>query len=657
MFNLRRVEYSGLILSLGFHLVTGVTLAFIHLQHQIESPKMLIETVLDGERTAEEFTRDLNSDTAVSETLNIVPGGQVSSAQNVAQSVGGASDGGGGSGSGGGGGGGYGGSGNGVGSKLEGSSQFRDPSLGIGIGDPGLPGIGEMGHDLGSIQIKGDATAVTEGYGPALGRITQELMRLLREEKLLVVWLFDESESKKDDQKEISEQFHKVYEELGIVMERDPKSRLDKETLLTVVDGFGESLHAITPKPTADLGEIRSAIDRIEVDTTGKENIFTALLKVLDQFKPQANRMHRKLVIVVVTDESGDDCLQGSLVDDVIAKASKGGKVSPIYILGRESVFGYPKARMRWRDPKYQLDHWLEIDRGPESAMPEALQWDGLHTRWDAHPAGFAPFDQARVTKETGGIFFVLPHEEENLVGQAAIDQRKFAFLDLKEYTPELVTRRRYEEMRNKSKFRTAVWETIKLLSPFLDDKLEIQESWYSAQPEEFKKAAQEAFNRAQRAFDLLNQSVHALEKVKPLRDKEESQRWRANYDLVYAQVLAYRVRLFQFMLATDAYINNLPKPIDPRSNVYNIGRVHEMISPTDRQIKLTKVDMQELKTQLEIAKSQFEFVRRTHPGTPWARRAEFELSQGFGMKFVEGFRDPRYDKFYNDPDIKRPNL
>ena len=380
-------------------------------------------------------------------------------------------------------------------------------------------------------------------------------------------------------------------------------------------------------------------------------------MKVLDQYKPLANRTHRKLVIIVVSDESGDDNLQGSIVDDVIAKAGKSGKPAPIYVLGREAVFGYPKARMHWRDPKYGLSHWLEIDRGPESAMPEALQFDGLHERWDAHPSGFAPYDQARITKETGGIFFVLPHEEENLVGQAEIDKRKFAFLDLKEYTPELVTRRKYEENRNRSKLRSAVWETVKLLNPFLDKELYIREHWYSTDPTKFKPDAQVSFDRALRALGLLNQAVHMLEKVKPLREKEDSQRWRANFDLAYAQVLAYRVRLFQFLLASDAFINNLPQPKNPQNNIWDIRRVHEMLAPTERQIKLTKVDMTELKTQLELAKSQFEFVRRTHPGTPWARRAEFELSQGFGMQFFDGFRDPRYDKFVNDKDIKIPSL
>ncbi len=646
MLRIRSALFSGFGLSVILHLITGVSLAFIHFQQELKESKISIETILNEEREPEEFTRDLNSDTEVSETLNITPGGGSVSGALVASTSGGG---------GGGGGGGAGGTGAASG-KIDASGQFRDATVNVNIGEPGLPGLDQLGTDLGEGLIKGDPTAVAEGYGAALGRITQELLRMLREEKLLVVWLFDESESMKDDQKEIAEQFHKVYEELGIAMERDTKTKADKEILLSVVESFGESLHAITPKPTADIGEIRSAINKIQLDKTGKENTFTALLKVLEQYKSMANKTHRKLVIIVVTDESGDDG-QGPLADQVIERAGKSGHPAPIYVLGREAVFGFPKARMRWVDPKYGLDHWLEIDRGPETAEPEALQFDGLHVRWDAFPSGFAPYDQARVTKETGGIFFVLPHEEENLVGQAAIDKRKFAFLDMKEYTPELVSRRKYEEMRAKSKLRSAVWDVVKLLNPFQDGELNIQEHWYRTDFARFKPAADESFKRALRAMNLLNEAVQRLEKVKPLRDKEDSQRWRANYDLVYAQCLAYRVRLFQFLLQTDAFLNNFPQPKNPESNMWNIVRVHDMQAPTDRQIKLTKVDMTELKTQLEMAKSQYEFVKRTHPGTPWAHRAEWELMHGFGMKFVDVFRDPRYDKFYNDKDIKLPSL
>src|SRR5262249_10012646 len=184
--------------------------------------------------------------------------------------------------------------------------------------------------------------------------------------------------------------------------------------------------------------------------------------------------------------------------------------------------------------------------------------------------------------------------EEENLVGQADIDKRKFQFLDMKEYAPELVTRRRYEELRSKSKLRTTVWDVVKLLNPHTDEELRIQESWYSSERAAFMEAGQRSFDRALRAMGLLNQAAQMLEKVKSFRETEDSPRWRANYDLCYAQVLAFRVRLFQFLLAMDAYLNNLPKPKDPQNNVWNIGRVHEMLVPTDRQVKITKVNMDE---------------------------------------------------------------
>jgi hypothetical protein len=326
-----------------------------------------------------------------------------------------------------------------------------------------------------------------------------------------------------------------------------------------------------------------------------------------------------------------------------------------VYILGRESLFGYKYGRMRWQDPKYGLDHWLTIHRGPETPFAEALQYDGLHDRWDSHPSGFAPYELARLAKESGGIYFLLPHEEQNLVGQVAIDERKFAFLDMKEYIPDLASRRRYAEVRQKSKFRLAVAEVVRLLDPRIDPQLQIQEIWYSTDSAAFRAAGQENFQRAIRTMGLLNQAIAVLQKVEPLREAEESTRWRANFDLAYAQLLAYRVRLFQFLLAMDSHLTNFPEPKNKQNNVWNVGRVQEMQVPTDRQVKLTKVDTDQLNSQLALAKQKFEFVKKTHPRTPWSSRAQFELNQGFGMKFFEGFRDPRYDKINSE--IKFPTL
>lgn len=625
----KRSEILGFALSMALHVVAIVTLLFVHLQLPLDDLKIAVESLFSEERPPEEFTREISDNTEISETLNMVAGG--ANIANVASGSGAPAV---------------------SQTKIDSSEAFNDPQVVVNIGDVSLPGIEELGTDLGEGVVLGEPQAVAEGYGAAMSRITQELIRMMREDRLIVAWLFDESESMKDDQKEIREEFYKVYEELGIAVERDKQLKTNKEILLTTISSFGEGLHSITNKPTADINEIRSAIDKIPNDPSGKEHVLAAISKTIESHRRFTTGGARKLAIIVVTDESGDDG-DGDLLEDAVKK-SKNVR-APIYILGREALFGYKYGRMRWRDPKYGLDHWLTIHRGPETPYPEALQYDGLHDRWDAHPSGFAPYELARLAKESGGIYFLLPHEEENLAGQAAIDARKFAFLDLKEYIPDLSPRRRYAEYRNSSRFRRAIGDVVTLLDPRLDPQLQIQESWYPVDPARFREAGQASFQRALRAMGLLSQAIAILEKVEPLREKEESTRWRANYDLVFAQLLAYRVRLFQFLLVMDTQLTTVPKPTNLQNNVWNVGRVNEMLVPTDRQIKLTKIDIDEIKAQLERARQKFEFVKKTHPRTPWANRAQFELNQGYGMKFFEGFRDPRYDRVMND--IKLPTL
>ncbi|MFN9268492.1 MAG: vWA domain-containing protein [Planctomycetaceae bacterium] len=624
----RPSEWTGAAISAALHLAVIVGLTMWHFDVQLDDMKVAVESLFSEERPPEEFTRELSENTETSETMNIVAGGATVGAVAAGTGAPAVSQ-----------------------TKIEKSESFSDPQVAVNLGDISLPGLDELGTDLGEGVVRGEPQAVAEGYGAALSRISQEIIRMMREDRVVVAWLFDESESMKDDQKEIREQIYKVYDELGIAMERDEQLKKGQEILLTSINSFGSGVQAITPKPTADLKEIKAAIDKIPNDPTGRENVLTAVASVVDSHRRYVSSGGRKLAVIVVTDESGDD-IEGDALEETL-KRVKAAKC-PVYIMGREALFGYKIGRMRWKDPKYGLDHWLEIHRGPETPFPEALQYDGLHDRWDAHPSGFAPYELARLARESGGIYFLLPHEEENLAGQPAVDARKFAFLDMKEYNPDLQARRRYLEERNRSKFRLAVSEIVRLLDPRVDKELSVQEIWYPIAPEGFKSAGQANFDRARRAMGLISQAVAILEKVRPLRDAEESTRWRANYDLAFAQLLAYRVRLFQFLLAMDQQLTTLPKPKNPMNNAWNVARVQEMLEPTERQIKLTGVDLDELKGQLERARSMFEFVKKTHPQTPWAARAQFELNQGFGMRFVETFRDPRYDTL---TDIKFPTL
>jgi hypothetical protein len=564
-------------------------------------------------------------------------------------------------------------------------------------------GIGrdQMNIDLGEQNFKGEPTAIVAGYGDALNRITQEIIRLMRKDKLLVLWLFDESESMKDDQKKIAENFHIVYKELRIVQtggkdqptssgsssakqgKRDKKRRksravlsreMSKAVLLTAIYGYGEKVTKMLD-PTADSEKIIGTIrERINIDTSGKENTCAAIVQAIQANRKLAAQQRRKMVVIVVSDESGDD---GTAVEAArkVALVTR----TPLYFLGREAVFGYPYARQRWIDPKYKLPHWIRINRGPETSYPECLQWDGLHARWDVFSSGFGPYEQVRLARETNGIFFVLPDTETNLAGAGSRDERQFAADAMREYHPMWLERSIYDRDRSNSKFRKTIWDVIVALNPTQheqrliprhDPQLNIREHHYATDLAEFKRQAGVEVVKAFKAWVTLAKAIQMLEGIEPLRAKERSTRWRANYDLARAQCRAFRVRLFQFLLRMDEHVNaspprQLPKPRpgQKKSNQWWFGRSREMLNPGDAQfdrvkqafrLKISREEfMALLKKDEDVAREQYQLVITRHPGTPWARRAQYELSHGFGMRIYDVFWDPRY----NRRDIKIPKF
>ncbi len=609
-------EASAVVTSLVVHALILAALFMVQYAVAQQVEDIDIETVFEeDERQAEEFTKELDPNTEIAENIVNIAGGAIS------DSLGGDA------------------SSQKAQREIAESELIEKPDFQVAVG-PTAPALLEMGNHLEHGQVNGETGAAVAGYAPAMSRLTNELKRLMEERKLLVVWLFDESDSMKNDQKEIREQFYKVYEELGVVQSQQKSASKGKEILLTAVHSYGKGVTALTSNPTADTNEIKKAIDKIQVDDSGEENMCGAINAMVDEYAKRAARGDRRLVLLIVTDESGDD---GDAIDLTLAKVKK--SKTPCYILGRESVFGYPYARVRWKDPEFGLTHWLQIRRGPETAEPESLQYDGLHGRWDAQSAGFGPYEQVRLAKESGGIFFVLPSEEENLVTIQHEEQRKYRLDSMREYAPFWISRKDYLVERSKSPFRTTIWNVIVKLNPHRDNELNIREIWYSNDHEKFREDGELYFRRAVRAMKLLNEAVATLKGIEEQRATEDSPRWRANYDLTMAQTLAYRVRLFQYLLAMDQHMKNFPEPKDPKSNRWSLRRIPRMLEPDETQIKQTGVDMQELKKQQHAAEDQFRFVLFEHPGTPWAYRAQYELNQGFGMEFFETFRDERYDQ------------
>ncbi|QDT35807.1 vWA domain-containing protein [Stratiformator vulcanicus] len=627
--NSRQISTASAVgVSFAVHVIVLIALATIFFDIVNKRPELLVETVFSEERVQEEFSQELELDTTVSDSLSRVSGGKVSTAVGAPEKPPVRQD------------------------RIEVSEKVADPLAAVNINEFTIPSDNLLGEDLGEQAVAGETGAVVEGYGAALSRVSRELIRLMRESRVMAVWMFDESESMKDDQQEIRDNFAKIYAELGIAQEKkeDLKRRAQgpDELILTAILGYGRTVKELTPQPTADLDKITAAIDAISIDTTGDENLNQAIREVVNKYGPLAVRQKRRLVMIIVSDESGDD---GEFVEEAIQMTNRAN--SPVYVLGRQAVFGYPFARMSWKDPEYGLNHWINVRRGPETARAESLQWNGFGNRRDSRSSGFGPYEQVRLAKESGGIFFLLPGDEEALAGEARNEERVYDFLDMKEYQPELRSRREYDQLVLKSPFRKTILDVITRMDSNKDKQLGIKWWNYPGERAAFQSEVRDSFGKAQRGLGLVNQAIAMLEQAKPQRDLETSRRWRAHYDLILAQLLTYRFRLFQFMLSADAALREMPEPKKEKSNRWNLSHTKKMIEPTPEQVEVTKVDIGELEQQRADAVDLLKFVIEEHPNTPWSRTAQSELKKGFGIEFRDVYRDPNYDR----PNVKVPKF
>ena len=608
-----------------------ISLLFIQRAIGSQTMELMLESVFTEEIPQEEMTRDLDIETVPAETLNVIAGGTPSTAVGAtAQSATSAVN-------------------------VQKAAVMKELSVRPVLSDLAMPSDAIMGEDLGEGEISGEVGAMVEGYGAAMGIVTQEIVRMMRQNKVTVIWLFDESGSLEDDRKEIRENYQRVYDELGIAAKQDDElKRGGSEQLLTIVASYGEEIHEHTIRPTAEIEQVKAAIDKIPVDSSGQENMCQSIAAVINKYKQMAIRGKRKLAVIVVSDESGDD---GQFVEQAVAEAR--AAKAPVYFMGRESTFGYPYAHQRWVDEPTKEEFWIRIRRGPETPFPECLQWNGLHSRWDVQNAGFGPYEQVRIAHETGGIFFVLPGGETTLVGADANDRRKYDFHSMREYQPDLISRPAYVQQRGISKFRTALWEVIARLNPNEetllfqrhDPLLNLRNEHFKLNPQEFRQQALEQVSRAARSMNLTDEGIALLESIRPLRTQEPSPRWRANYDLAVAQLYIFRLRLYQYLLAMDVHANNMPAPQNPTSNEWNFWWGGQPIVPDEQQfdrlkksfqIKMTRDEYIEMvKKEETTAMERIRSVVSDHPGTPWARRAETEIGLGFGFRVGDRLWDP----------------
>ncbi|HEY2155164.1 MAG TPA: vWA domain-containing protein, partial [Isosphaeraceae bacterium] len=474
------------------------------------------------------------------------------------------------------------------------------------------------GRDLGGGgMIAGDVTFDSSDVGAALDQLAREILRHLQQHKLTVVWLFDESESMKDDQKEIRKKFDRVATELRVNADAKKKD----QPLTHAVVGFGGDVHLELEKPTANIDLIGKSIDRLRVEPSGVENTMTAVRAAIEHYSGLIRKDH-KLLIVLVTDESGDD---GGYIEE--ARQAAVSKNVPIYVIGRQSLFGYPFARILYVDPVTKDRYWPLIRRGPETADVEMLQYDGLHERWDEQPSGFAPYELARLAKDSGGIYFLLPSEENMRVRQR---EKAYSIKDLKEYVPAYESRVLYNEKRARSDLRRTMYEIIALTKSF-----PFRRNYSVFGPEMAQQAAEE-YPKVEEKLKILNGIEQRLKALKKARDREPEKRWQAHYDLMLAQVVAYQIQAYEFLACLKEMVARPPTPSRmPSPEMYVEWHLDHSRDP--------KAPKSQTEKKYAEATKLLQEVIAAHPKTPWADLAQDELNRGFSVHRYEWHASPKY--------------
>ena len=284
----------------------------------------------------------------------------------------------------------------GANSDAESEMAFSEASIVSDISDIPIP-LDMTPQDFGEIEINVEVEVATglhyneiltvkghvgEGITGATGaidRITHEILLSLDERKTLVLWLFDQSGSLARQRKEIHARFDRIYEELGILeAAKNPAfAQYEKKPLVTSVYAFGSAVMPMLTRPTDNLVEIKQAVKSIEQDDSGVERAFQAIYEAVSAYSgyraPDENgEPKRNVMVIVVTDEAGDD---QDGVDETSRFCQKLGV--PVYVIGVPAPFGRRETLVKWVDPDpkfHQKPQWGRVNQGPESFLPERIK-------------------------------------------------------------------------------------------------------------------------------------------------------------------------------------------------------------------------------------------------------------------------------------------
>ncbi|MHC4878258.1 MAG: vWA domain-containing protein [Planctomycetota bacterium] len=458
----------------------------------------------------------------------------------------------------------------------------------------------------------------------ALDLITWEIANNLQESRVLVVWLLDASGSLTEQRKAISRRLRRIYGELDALSQTEqlPKNELP---LLTGVVSFGEKTTFATPQPTSDFNEIQAAIQNVSVDQSGVENVFSAVRRVCSNWSRYRTDQRRRILIVTVTDEAGDDFSE-SLEPSIAVCRRFGAKA---YVVGPTAVFGRRKGFVPYRAPEDGKTYQLPVDLGPESPVIETVVLPFWYSgpQFEYLSSGFAPYALARLVHETGGVYFTT-----NMTTMGGLTPTGvFDAALMKPFAPEyrFGTAEDYSRDLAKHPLRKAVVEASivsRSAKPPGTPRLN-----FAVTDRNFRQVATDAQKSAARGQYMVEMILQSFPSgIEKELAHEDSARWRMNFCLTYGRLLAQRARNLEYNYGLAWIKSNLANDdINTKANRW-------AIKPS-KKLNYSGT----MKKTARLAEELLQRVVDEAPGTPWAVLAARELKDGFGIQIEQRYVAP----------------
>ncbi|TWT86189.1 hypothetical protein Mal64_39300 [Pseudobythopirellula maris] len=483
------------------------------------------------------------------------------------------------------------------------------------------------------LRIQGLGAVGVSGAAGAVDRLTHEILLSLDSAPTLVVWLFDRSGSLAPRREAFAKRFDRVYDELGVIENSANPAfeKADDKPLLTTVAAYGAAYETLTAEPTDDIAEIKSAVRSIADDPSGEENVFSAVLEaVREHRRHRLSKPRRHVMVIVVTDEAGDD---DARLDEAVSYCRK--MRTPVYVVGSPAPFGRRDAYVRYVDPNPRYDQrvqWLPVRQGPESWTPERVRLGVFERRGDPTiDSGFGPYGLTRLSFETGGAYYSVhpgrqragDDNDEDEGGMASVISAFFDDRLMRRYRPDYAPTEELKRRLGANSAREALVRAASL-------------SWTEPLGEArlvFSKLSDaqlaDDMTRAQRAAAIVEPQLERLTSIlaegRKDRERLREARWQAGYDLAVGRVLAEKARAegYNAMLARAKAGMTL-----------EAGNDTWILRPDP------EVDSAAEQADAAAAAEHLQRVVREHPGTPWAYVAERELRRPMGWRWEQAFRD-----------------